>query len=166
MTVVIFFAVTTVAFLPVVLRAYAYYEKGSGRVVFALYLYGFLKLLGGYACVKDGVVLIHAGETRAVAFKGGFGGTGLLEGFSVREVSLAFSAEENYPYYRLAASFLSGTLFPVLSSVSAAKKKIVVKRGGNDFSLKVEVAFNAFSLMKAYAGWLWKRSKRATLNKL
>lgn len=65
MPVLIVFILSVILFTPFFVRSYLYYDNESKRLCFALYLYVFIKLAGGYIEKNDKRLVMHYSNKRA-----------------------------------------------------------------------------------------------------
>ncbi len=63
---VVVMTVVAVMLFPIFVSAYLYGDKDSGKVGFALYLFGAVRLLSGYAAPCKGGIAFHLTEKKAV----------------------------------------------------------------------------------------------------
>lgn len=52
-------------FLPIFLKTNAYYDMNKRKLTFSMYLFGFLRILGGYVATYKGGLAIHVSDKKA-----------------------------------------------------------------------------------------------------
>lgn len=59
-------ALTVLLFIPIFLETDAHYDMNRRKFTFAVYLYKFIKLIGGYASTYQGGIALHVSEKKAI----------------------------------------------------------------------------------------------------
>lgn len=142
---------------PFFISIFAFYDGGRKRLNFGVFLYGKIKLVGGYAKYKTAKIILHLSDKKAVVispesikFKGGIN---VMRGIELLElknrVILEYAPESIMP--ATALSTLESSLFPVLASKKEFAKlrysvELIPEASAMVF-LKTEVLVNLLSLI-------------------
>lgn len=152
-------AIVFTVFLPLDFCGYIYFDKAIGRLTFGVYLYGFLRVFGGFIESDGGDYLIHYKNSRAKLIKRGdvrksrIGINDLksIEVFSLRSV---FSFPMNVGYVMPSATVMVCTEFfaPIVKSEKDFVKLKSTCIFGRDDSLKayckIKFGLNLFVVFK------------------
>ena len=55
-------------FLPIFIKAVAHYDMNRRKFAFSVYLFGFIKIIGGYIATYNGGLAVHLSRKSAVLF--------------------------------------------------------------------------------------------------
>ncbi len=169
------FLITLILIAPLIFSVYFYYDNSVRKAYFAIYLFGFIKLINGYTSIrKAGGTFIHISNKKALIFelksiKGIESGPKLLKAITIN--SFYFSVYLGVD----SASFLMLANLIIISIQNFAK--INDKNGGYSkinadlivynenltlkaINFKVKVTFNLISLLILYILKEFNNAKR------
>ncbi len=113
--------VTALLFIPIPTRLYLHYDVNRRKFCFALYVFSFLRIVGGYVATYRGGLALHISQNRAIVFPYK----------QMKSERKRFSFLRTFPLTRLETTVETGAdyLLPVTCAVSVLRTYYLLRGG-------------------------------------